>query len=475
MSLQNFLLILGLGVSLLLTGLSLLHYNEQKIMQRELAYRENHDSLTQLLNKKGILEQITQLISEKSDEPSLLLSLDIDRFKVINDTYGHSVGDRLLLEIGQRLNGLELTNYCARLSGDEFLIIVLKAAKSPQEYAEEVLASLREPFCFDEKSVHVGASLGAVRYPEDGKDAYILIRRAELAMYTAKRLGGNTYSFFTQEMDLKLAQKTKLESELYDAVENGTLQVFYQPKVDSVHLKVVGLEGLVRWQKADGSWVPPSDFIPLAEEINLVSKIDMFVFKTACHQNRSWYELGCAVPISVNMSARSILSDNFSESVLGILHEEALPASLIEIEITETSLMTHLDVASRGIDAVNREGIRIAIDDFGTGYSSLLYLHTLPISCLKIDKKFIDDINKKENTKSRNLVKAIVSLAHDLGIAIIAEGVEERPQLNFLIANNCPTIQGYFFSKPLNTNECQIFLQSQYERINAKLHPKSAC
>ncbi|MBO4369539.1 MAG: EAL domain-containing protein [Desulfovibrio sp.] len=469
MSLKNCILMIGLGLALLLIGLCALHQKEKLIMKRELAYRIGHDSLTGLANKNLIDEQLEDLMHHAGQygKEAGVFFIDLSRFKNVNDSYGHEVGDRLLQESAQRLRSVYPGAVLARTGGDEFVLGVEYAKKDLLPLlAKQVINSLADPFYVNEHNIHLGANVGIAVFPCDGKNAQVLMHRAELAMYAAKLAHQEGFLFFAEQMGQIAAQRMVLEAALYKVVEENGLTVFYQPKVDCVKKKVVGLEALVRWQKTDGSWVAPPAFIPLAEETGLVTRIDMFVLRTVCRQVKAWEKDKIAVRVSVNMSAKSILSANFSEQVNAILQEEGTSPGSIGVEVTETCLVTHLDMASKAISILSHEGIEVSLDDFGTGYSSLLYLHALPISCLKIDKKFIDDIDAPDGS-SNSLVKGILALAAGLGMSTVAEGVENREQLNFLRQNDCSVIQGYYYSKPLNAHDCEDFLLHQKERIAA--------
>ncbi len=470
MSNKNFLLMLSLGLALLLTGLLILHQQEKDLMRKEVSYRISHDSLTGLANKNAVHDALPPLLNRASGTGRnlVLLFIDLNRFKNVNDSYGHHVGDEILRGSAMRIETLFPEAFVARMGGDEFLVALICSHRqdivSP---AERLVASLSEPFEVENYSIHLGASVGIASYPGDAGDLSTLLQRAELAMFFAKAARKSTFLFFDGKMADKAARRMHLETDLYKAVEDNSFAVFYQPKVDSVKKRVVGLEALIRWKRND-VWVPPAVFVPVAEEANLVTKLDMFVLRSACREAKRWASEGLGVRISVNMSAKSILSEHFADEVWRIMNEEGVPARYIGVEVTETCILTHLDMASSAIAKLAQRGIEVSLDDFGTGYSSLLYLHTLPLSCLKIDKKFIDDINAQEGS-SNSLVKGILALARGLGMATVAEGVEKREQLDFLTQNACSVIQGYFFSKPLPVADCDLFLRQQKTYLSSLL------
>jgi len=469
MAQQNFLLMLCLGLVILFVGFMVLHRAQLKIMQREVAYRAGHDSLTGLINKSLIPERLSSITRDAHKSGSLVgvVFIHLNRFKDINDSWGHEQGDNLLREAADRLRRVTANGFVARPGGDKFLI-VSEASSPPQiaALAEKALERLRAPFAINGNEVHLGASIGIACYPADGEDARLLVHRAELAMHASRSEGENALLFFTGAMESEVSRKMQLESALYSAVETCALSVQYQPKVNVLTRAAVGCEALVRWQRQDGAWVPPPVFIPLAEKCGLVTSIDMFVLRRACRQVKEWESGGYAVPVAVNMSAHSILSEGFAARVTQILREEGVSPALINLEITETCLMSNLDAAFAAFTQLHESGIRIALDDFGTGYSSLQYLSAMPISCLKIDKKFVDDIFSGKKT-AQSLVKSILALASNLGMSTVSEGVEDRNQLNFLVANGADVIQGYLFSKPLDGAACGEFLRSSHARISA--------
>ena len=465
---ENFRFMLLLCVIVLGAGLAMLHFAHKKFTQEELKYRSTHDTLTGLPNQILLLQRLNASIKaiSKLGGSLGLLYIDLDNFKSINNCYGYQQGDAVLREAAKRLQANVPTGNVGRSSVDNFQI-VLRAPNQDVILANshKILAAMNQPVAINGNSVHIGTSIGLAFLSKDCKDAVDLVHRAELAMYDAKEHGGNTISCYHPDLDLNASSKKQLENALYEALENNNLTVHYQPKIDISLNDVAGCEALVRWQQKDGKWVPPPVFIPLAEQTGLVTSIDMFVLRSACRQVLAWAKDGSgSVPIAVNMSVRSILSDGFAEKVINILSEEGTSPSLIDIEITETSFMSDMNKALQAISKLHDAGIHIALDDFGTGYSSLQYLSAMPISFLKIDKKFVDDIFSGKMC-AQPLVKSILSLASNLGMRTISEGVEEKQQLQFLAANGAKIIQGYIFSKPLNATECGLFLRNRKARI----------
>ena len=467
MAWKNFSLLLCFGLILVCACFLLLHKAEIRVMQREVAYRTGHDSLTGLVNKTLLPERLANFISRVRPEGLItaIFYIDLNRFKIVNDSYGHDQGDILLRAAAFRLRNLSGNGVVARTGGDKFLIVsACTDLDEVAQFAERVLDVLHEPFLIKGNTeVHVGASIGVSCAPNDGEDPRLLIHRAELAMHQSKMINEDDFAFFSLEMEEAATKKLQMESALYNALENKSLLVFYQPKINILARDVAGCEALVRWKK-DDKFIPPPVFIPLAEECGLVTDVDMFVLRGACRQVKHWDEEGIAVPVAVNMSAHSILSDGFAAHVQQILREEAVPFSLIELEITESCFMNNLEQALAAITELSEAGIHIALDDFGTGYSSLKYLSAMPISCLKIDKSFVDDIFSGKEA-AQPLVKSIISLAASLGMKTVSEGVEDKDQLAFLVGNGSHIIQGYLFSKPLSAADCSEFLRNRKSHI----------
>ncbi|WP_308585706.1 EAL domain-containing protein [uncultured Desulfovibrio sp.] len=455
-----------------LSVISLLDISERSAMERELAYRANHDLLTGLANKALVATRLMAAMQEVHESGGMVgvLLIDLDRFKQVNDSFGHSLGDKLLRQAAERLTYLARQDDCvARTGGDEFVIVVGKAQGKIQleALANNVLHSLNRCFYVDEYSIYLSASIGIACYPGDGTTVEALMQSADLAMYRAKAKGKNTHTFFTEDLTVAANDRMALETELFRAMDSAAFEVHYQPKIDIANGAVAGCEALVRWKRADGMWIPPSVFIPLAEETGLVRRLDMYVLRKACRQQREWREQGLGnVHMAVNMSGRSIIAETFVDDVLDVLGREDVRPEHLGIEITETAFMSNMAEASRGIAALSEQGIQIYLDDFGTGYSSLYYLHTMPIASLKIDKSFIDGINAPLNA-SNELVKTVLTLASGLGMATVAEGVETREQIDFLVENGCSAIQGYIFSQALSGSDFATYLKGSAESIAA--------
>ncbi|MCR5814160.1 MAG: EAL domain-containing protein [Desulfovibrio sp.] len=470
---NNFFFMLAIGLLLLASAIVLMHRCEQRVMEQEILRRSRHDGVTGLYNRSYAETSLREMIAEadRSNEYVGVIFLNLDRFRGINDKYGYEVGDKILCETAARLASIGEKAMIARYEGDKFVMIAKDANKEILVgRAQSALEVMCELFKIGGNEIMLTSSLGLAFFPINGKNPGNILRRAEIAMYQAQKRGRGRLCVFSNEMEEEATRRVSMQIALTQALDEETLLVFYQPKVDVLSKRVVGCEALIRWQREDGRFVPPPDFIPLAEEMGLVTRIDMFVLDTACRQVKAWKELGLDVRIAVNMSAYSILSEGFAERVQQILHEEGILPQCIELEITETSLMTELDVASAAIAKLYNSGIKIALDDFGTGYSSLRYLHSMPISCLKIDKSFVDGLSKKASREdSSELISGILALATGIGKDMVAEGVEEASQLDFIVTHGCSVIQGYIFSKPLNAAACTDYLLHQQERIQTVL------
>ncbi len=464
---RNFWFMILCGLSIFFSGVFLLYYIHRRQIREEMLYQVEHDRLTGLPNTRNFLKELKKVFAEDSSAIGIVF-IDLERFNSINSSYGATLGDTLLCMVARRLCTRKTAFLIARESGsDEFFLAYRLGRDELKLEVEKIVEMLHQPYISGNISLHINASVGITCRPENSDDPVKLMHRAQYARHRAKSKG-LMYVFYDERMDVEVTRRKQIESELYEAIEKKSFKVNYQPKVDIKNNDVAGCEALVRWQSKAGEWIPPPLFISIAEEIGLVTEIDMFVLRSACKQVMEWQESGIEVPVAVNMSVRSILSEGFVERVTGILQEEKTPPSLIEIEITETCFMTNMKLAIAAITSLYKAGIRIAVDDFGTGYSSLQYLSEMPISFLKIDKKFVDDIFSEKAT-AQPLVKSILSLASNLGMRTVSEGVEEKSQLDFLVGNGASIIQGYLFSRPLSGPACGDFLKRRQEIITSIL------
>ncbi|GIZ52716.1 bifunctional diguanylate cyclase/phosphodiesterase [Noviherbaspirillum aridicola] len=417
---------------------------------RRLAF---HDALTGLPNRRRLIDALQKATAQPDARFGLML-FDLDRFKTVNDSLGHEMGDLLLQEIAHRLDTrLREGDLLARMGGDEFGMIV-RDVTQPEDMArlaDDIAALLSEPFHLDGHELFVTVSTGITMYPADGGDAETLVRNADTALYRAKDGGRNGSRFFTVDMSAESRRKLRLESALRGALERGELLLVYQPQADVVTGRIRGCEALVRWKHAELGMVSPAEFIPLAEETGLILPIGEWILRTACAQAREWELAGQPVRIAVNLSAIQFHHGDLAATVAGILAEHSLPPELLELELTEGILMTD---SARGMETLGRlhdMGVQISIDDFGTGYSSLSYLKRLPIQVLKIDQSFVRDIHTDPD--DRAIVTAVIALAHSMKLKVVAEGVETDEQYIFLRDHRCDMLQGYLFSRPVPAQE----------------------
>lgn len=458
-----------------------LHSSQKSLKEVEeamykLAY---YDPLTNLPNRTLLnLKLENELKKAKSNNTQVgLLYMDLDNFKSINDTFGHSFGDKLLVEVAKSFQSfIDKNMIISRLGGDEFLIIIpnIKDINCVTNLANEVLKSLCKPFIVNGLSTFVTTSIGIVIFPIDGTDIQTLFKNADTTMYHSKSLGKNTYQLFSKEINDNLVKKMELEKILRFSLLNckkSEFSVYYQPQVDVKTSELVGLEALVRWHHPKYGFISPNEFIPLAEERGLVNEIDEFVLNTTCNQLKEWQNKGYKlVPVSVNISANQFKQQNLFEKIQEILNKTKLSSRWLHIEITESATICDMNMAIKILNKFKAIGVKVLLDDFGTGYSSLNHLKYLPINTLKIDKSFVDQIAYCENEKA--IANTLIQLAHNLNMDVIAEGVETKEQLEVLKSQKCDTIQGYFFSKPLPSNKLESILKCSYSK-NSKFKIKT--
>ncbi len=421
---------------------------------KQMAY---HDVLSGLPNRRYFLEQLTiSLATAKRNSTKIaIVFIDLDRFKNINDTLGHEVGDLLIKYVSKQMQqNLRPTDIISRQGGDEFTVLINDITDESEiiRSITKIQSIVEKPIKLNDHELHVSMSLGIAVYPRDGSSIEELLKHADMAMYSAKEIVGNSYKFFSPEMNENITRKMTLEYGLRKALENDEFILQYQPQVNIDTGKLIGVEALVRWGTSDGGLVSPGEFIPLAEETRLIIPIGEWVLYQACMQAKVWHDLGyCDLKLAVNLSPLQFLHENLIEMISSILERTGLNPNYLEIEITETVAVYDAEEAILKMQALRDIGVRISIDDFGTGYSSLIYLKRFPINSLKIAQPFVKDI--MTNNSDKALVKAIISMAHSLGLTVIAEGVETNEQLQSLKELHCNEIQGYLFSKPLNVEQ----------------------
>lgn len=436
-----------------------------KRYEEQLELQANHDALTMLANRHLLQERLNQAIAAaaRDDTPVWVVFLDLDRFKFVNDTLGHQAGDVLLKQVSTRLRSVvRHTDTVARLGGDEFVLVLAEQADTSLETAlvQRIMDVIAPPFIVGGHEFFLTCSMGIAVYPADGRDAETLIKHADIAMYSAKGAGRDSFQFYTASLNEKALARLRLEGDLRNALERGEFLLHYQPQLDLRTGKVVGMEALIRWQHPELGMVSPARFIGLAEEIGLIGPIGEWVLRTACMQHRRWQLAGLpALRVAVNLSARQFADRGLAQSIAAILTDTGMSAQHLDIELTESMVMTDVEFAIGVLRELKALGVHLSVDDFGTGYSSLSYLKRFPINLLKIDQSFVRDITL--NSDGAELVRSIISLAHGLRLQVIAEGVETEEQLTYLRQHGCDQMQGYYFSQPLAADAFEQLLREE--------------
>ncbi|MFT5841051.1 MAG: diguanylate cyclase (GGDEF)-like protein/PAS domain S-box-containing protein, partial [Flavobacteriales bacterium] len=435
----------------------------RKVTEKELLKLSNTDPLTNLPNRSFFQASHSNIV--RRDTQHALICLDMDNFKKINDSLGHQTGDILIKQIAKRLQKIAGTKAtCYRLGGDEFSILIDNSTDIHHitHFAQTILDNLSRPFVINKQEFVLGASLGIAFFPEDGNNPQELLKNADTAMYFAKNAGGNKYQFFSGEMNQNAVRQLQIENLIRHGLKEDLFTVFYQPKVDIASGKLINMEALVRYEHPEKGIVSPAQFIPLAEQTGQVIDIDEVVLRKACEDTKRWVDAGLFTGrVAVNISARQFELPNLDELIMSTLQKVGLSALHLECEITEGTLMQNPENALRMMQRLRERGIHLALDDFGTGYSSLAYLKRFPINTLKIDKAFIDDI--ATSAEDRHMTQAIITLAHNLGLKVVAEGVEHEDQLSILRRYKCEMLQGYLYSKPLSAVRFERLLKENHE------------
>ena len=446
---------------------------QRKAAEKQIQFLAYYDALTGLPNRTLLQDRLTRALASarRRKDKVALLFLDLDRFKTINDSLGHSVGDLVLQQVAERLKKwAREQDTVARVGGDEFLI-VLTAVKEPADAAvaaERLMNAMTAEFVAQGHSLGVGCSIGISIFPEHGAEGETLIKNADAAMYSAKETGCNNFQFFTKDMNAQAVERLALENGLRLALAQKELFLMYQPQIEIATGRITGLEALLRWQHPELGLVPPDKFIRIAENSGLIMPIGEWVLRTACSQTRKWQDEGLlAVPVAVNVSAVQFRQTGFCELIGRVLSETGLAPQYLELELTESLLLSNADTMFSVLQDLRAMGLKLAIDDFGTGYSSLSYLRQFPVGKLKIDRSFIRDIAVDPDDAA--ITTAIISLAKSLNLKVIAEGVEDEAQMTFLTAHRCDEIQGYYFSKPLTVDKVADKLRGDYpEHVRAQ-------
>ncbi len=445
--------------------------NEQRLIKLA-----KYDVLTGLSNRAKFHDFTEGKISycAHNNKKLALLFIDIDHFKNINDSMGHDAGDELLIAVAERLRTcVRETDLVARIGGDEFAITLLEMGSPSQvtRIVQNILQVLTKPFFIESKEINVSASIGISLYPESGLDIKTLTKTADTAMHQAKTDGRNTYRFFSEEIQNRVMEQHSLEIALKKAIANNEFYMHYQPLIDAISGRIVGLEALIRWQHPDWPNIGPHRFIPVAEECGLLPALGKWVLMTACMQSVKWLKdesIQFNYPVSVNLSPKQLVHNDFVDLLVWVLKETGVPPENLVLELTETAVMQNPEVAISTLNKIDASGVKLAVDDFGTGYSSLNYLKQLPISKLKIDRSFVKDIGVDQNGEA--IVKAILALAHSLNLEVVAEGVEEQGQANFLRGHDCEILQGYYFSKPVSVEEVSELLRQEKIKWGTPIH-----
>jgi len=436
---------------------------ERKKADERMTYLAQYDALTGLANRSLFKELLSQALAraERAGKHVALMFLDLDRFKIINDSLGHDAGDQVLKVVAERLRSrMRKSDTVARLGGDEFTVILeaIGTVQDATNVAQELLHIVGQSIMVQDQEVFVTPSVGIALYPQYGKDPETLIKNADMAMYRAKRQGRNMYRFYTTETNGKASQHLAIESSLRRGLEREEFLLHYQPQIDMNNGRVVALEALLRWQTPERGMIQPDDFIPLAEENGMIVLLGEWVLRTACRQNQEWQHAGLPpISVSVNLSARQFRQRNFVETVSRILKESGLDPQYLDLELTESLLFESNGATKSRLKELKELGIRISIDDFGTGYSSLSYLKAFPIDTLKIDRTFVGDIPMSEEDSA--IASGMIALAHGLHMKVTAEGVETLAQLDFLRERGCDAIQGFLMSPPVPAEEIGPCLQ----------------
>lgn len=450
----------------------------RKKAEQQVRFMAYYDNLTRLPNRSFFQEKLKQAVeyAKRYDGRLGVMFLDLDNFKRINDTLGHSVGDLLLREVAGRLLGCvrksdavgriagrEQTSTVARLGGDEFTVLLSEIAhpEDASRIAERILAALSQPCILDGQEVFVSASIGITICPNDGTDVETLLRNADTAMYHAKAKGKNNYQYYSTSLNAKARERLALENKLHKALEREEFLLYYQPQIDFRTGRIFGMEALLRWNAPDQGMVAPGTFISTAEESGLIVRIGEWVLRAGCRQNKLWQEAGLpAVRLAVHLSSRQLRKENLVRQVFGALDDSGLEPQHLELEITESVMMEDPGGAMEALTELKNRGVRIALDDFGTGYSSLGMLKRFSLDGIKIDRSFVSGVVTRSD--DRAIVEAVIAMARSLGLAVVADGVETREQMEFLTARGCHLVQGFLFSPPVPAEQASTLLREDW-------------
>ena len=440
---------------------------QSKLDQEKLEHLANHDPVTNLPNRLLMNDRLRQMMlnAQRSNSIVAVALVDLDHFKLINDTFGHNRGDQLLQTMSHRMLAcVRDTDTVVRLGGDEFVLLLSGAGRGEgmSQVVQRVLHAIARPSQIEGRELTVSCSVGVSVFPRDGRDVQTLLRNADTAMYKAKEYGRNNFQFYSPEMNAVIAQRLEMQTSLRNAVDRERFELFYQPKIDLVTGRIAGMEALLRVKdEADGLSLPAT-FIQVAEETGLIVRIGEWVMREACNFNRSLQDRGFApMRVAINLSARQLTRYDLVRAVEQALSDAKLPAECLELELTESMVMADPESVIGILAQLKALGIQLSIDDFGTGYSSLSYLKRFPVTSLKIDQSFVSDLNHDDDHNASAIVKAIISIGHSLDMKVIAEGVETEQQMSFLVQNGCDAMQGYLFSRPLAAEEFVTLIERE--------------
>jgi diguanylate cyclase (GGDEF)-like protein/PAS domain S-box-containing protein len=438
--------------------------SERKVLLNKLEYMAYRDTLTNLPNRAMLRERIEFFLKNPKDDYGLaLMFIDLDNFKVVNDSLGHEFGDEVLKVVARRLSAMVRSDdFVARLGGDEFVILLSNISTNTDipPIAQKILNTLDYPIDIQKHEVRLGGSMGIALYPKDGNNTNDLLRSADLAMYQAKKEKG-TFRFFTDDLNERAQERLSLENDLRMALLNHEISVHYQPRIDLLSGRITGAEALARWFHPQKGFISPGRFIPIAEETGLIHSLGLNVLRQACIQLRQWQKKGYPFfRVSVNLAPQQLHHTNLVANIQSILEQTGLEPSYLELEVTESGAMKNIKESMPTLQAFRDMGIHIAVDDFGTGYSSLSYLQRLPIDSLKIDRSFLINIGSSRDASDEVIAKVIMSLGKNLGLNVVAEGIETTQQLKFLLQFQCDEAQGFLFSKPLPAVEFEHYLMN---------------
>lgn len=443
---------------------------ERKRYEEMIRYQAFYDSLTGLPNRLLLKERMDLGISHAKNtrQKMAIMYLDLDRFKLINDTLGHDIGDKLLKEIANRLKKcVRSDDTVTRLGGDEFVILLSRIIREEDvaKIANKILHAIRETIIIDTHELYLTSSIGIAIYPDGGEDYETLVTNADVAMYRAKEKGKNNFQFYTPALNDKAVERLALENSLRRAVEYEEFVVYYQPKVNTENENIIGMEALIRWQHPNWGMVPPQKFIPLAEETGLIVPIGEWVLRSACAQNKAWQNAGFPpLIVAVNLSVRQFELQDLTKMISKVLEETGLDPIYLELEITESIAMKNVEYTLKVINELRSLGVKFAIDDFGTGYSSLSRLNSFSVNTLKIDRSFVSKIDGEKDNSI--LASTVLALGKSLELGIVAEGVETKEQVKFFKENKCDEMQGYYFGKPMSSKDFEKLYCKNLQKVN---------